>query len=196
MSDEGMFKTPAPRHRDPSASHPEYSPQASILIKTTQDSNLNSAFSPTAFGAVQREAVSDAMLDAVPHELDDIVLELQEPPDPPHSTSLALPATSLAAPSSHVTPAPTREPIKVVTHVLFDPTPDKKAAGRNYSRATLFKKASLMHIYGGVGALTLVEYALHACHVLAVALKDALVSSVLPRRPHILNVHHNHDSPA
>ncbi|KAL0070072.1 hypothetical protein AAF712_002969 [Marasmius tenuissimus] len=179
MSDDGVFsapKIPASLRR---GRQPQYSPAALRLIRDTGDSDLLSHFSPSAFGEVQRDAGPDATLDTEADELDDIIICTSGPEttgqqsQQSHSSPLPLSAAPVAGSSSLVTPALRRE---VVAYQIFSPTPNKKALGRDYSRSTIFQKASIMHIYGGLGVLTLLEYGLHMCHVLAVALDDKLVS--------------------
>ncbi|KAK1235637.1 hypothetical protein PQX77_001122 [Marasmius sp. AFHP31] len=178
MSDDDVFsapKTPASLQR---GRQPQYSPAALRLIRDTEDSDLLSHFSPSAFGEAQPDAGPDATLDTEADELDDIIICTSGPEttgqqsQQSHSSPLPLSAAPVAGSSSLVTPALRREN---VTYQIFSPTPYKKALGRNYSRSTIFQKASIMHIYGGLGVLTLLEYGLHMCHVLAVALDDKLL---------------------
>ncbi|KAK1222385.1 hypothetical protein PQX77_014781 [Marasmius sp. AFHP31] len=165
-----MGEAPVLSERSPS--YGQYSPFASRLIRDSKDSTIKSKFSPSAFEDAPNIS-TDATVD---QEIDDEDEAIVHYDDAAHGDSanegnashrdrvLAVPE---AGATSLVTPTVGRK-----AFATFDPTPYKKSVGRDYSRATIFEKTSAMHIYGGLGVLTLLGGVLHMCHVLPVSTKD------------------------
>ncbi|KAK1235643.1 hypothetical protein PQX77_001128 [Marasmius sp. AFHP31] len=181
MSDDDIFsapKSPAPDH------HPQPSPPASRLIRESRNLiGIKSDFSPSAFEDAPNNG-TDATIDQPADELDDVIVDYDELTLPESTNAEHLPLAAAddrvsmsvapeAGSSSLVTPYVGKKAL-----VTFDPTPYKKALGRDYSRATIFDKTSIMHIYGGVGVLTLLGGVLHMCHVLRVATSNKLLDKL------------------
>ncbi|KAL0070049.1 hypothetical protein AAF712_002946 [Marasmius tenuissimus] len=158
-----------------SGPHSQYSPFASRLIRDSKNSTIKSKFSPSAFEDIPNIS-TDATIDQETDDEDDVMADnddstrvgsgnaIEEIVPGAHDRVLAIPE---AGSGSLVTPSAGRK-----AFATFDPTPYKKAIGRDYSRATIFDKTSAMHVYGGLGVLTLLGGVLHMCHVLPVATKD------------------------
>ncbi|KAJ8078155.1 hypothetical protein PM082_000361 [Marasmius tenuissimus] len=175
MVDDNLFSAP----KSPvSGHHQQYSPLASRLIRESQDS-IKSSFSPAAFEDTPSTG-TDASIDQETEDLDldDLAdsddLALSNGANEQH---VPLAADIPVAPETSSTPLVTPSAEKK-TLFTFDPTPYRKALGRNYSRSTIFDKASIMHVYGGLGVLTLLGGVLHMCHVLAVATNDKLLDQL------------------
>ncbi|KAJ8078107.1 hypothetical protein PM082_000313 [Marasmius tenuissimus] len=186
MSDDNIFS--APTKSSPRLVHPPaISASASRPIEELENEDstvIMSDFSPSAF-TENPHISTDASRDQELGHLDDVPFKLEDSVQPdPTSTDeqvyllvhdhAATPAP-IAGPSSFATPW---LGTKVVASETFTPMPYKKAVGRDYSRTTIYQKTSIMHIYGEHGVLTLFGFALHMCHVLAVATKAKLLDDV------------------
>ncbi|KAJ8095540.1 hypothetical protein PM082_023067 [Marasmius tenuissimus] len=181
-SEHLQVAAPAQRQQPAIASghHSQYPPLASRLIQESQDSTIQSDFSPAAFDGAAITG-TDASIDQVVDGLDDALMDhtswglpestnKQQLQFAPNDGRVEMPIVPEASTSSVLTPSAGKKAV-----ATFDPTPYRKALGRDYSRATIFEKASIMHIYGGLGVLTLMGGVLHMCHVLPVAIKDGLL---------------------
>ncbi|KAG7086058.1 hypothetical protein E1B28_003578 [Marasmius oreades] len=153
-----------------------------VLPSEEQESDSNqilSIFSPLAFmdclnistDALPDEESKDEDEDFGQQELESSGKRLHI-----HESRLTSPTgAAVAGPSYFATPWLGRRDAQAET---FSPTPYKMAIRHDYSRATIWQKASIMHIYGGYDVLTLFAISLHMCHVLAVATSDQLLKQV------------------
>ncbi|KAL0070066.1 hypothetical protein AAF712_002963 [Marasmius tenuissimus] len=180
MSDDDIFsalKSPAPGH------YPQLSPPASRLIRESRNSiGIKSDFSPSAFEDAPSNG-TDATIDQPADDSDDVIVDCDEF-TLPESSNEDLPLAA-ADDRAGMSVAPEAGSSSLVTPYVgqkalgaFDPTPYKKALGRDYSRATIFDKTSIMHLYGGLGVLSLLGGVLHMCHVLPVATSNKLLDQL------------------
>ncbi|KAJ8078105.1 hypothetical protein PM082_000311 [Marasmius tenuissimus] len=186
-------------------------PQASSSLQQT-NSKRPSEFSPLAFVYPPPDATSDAPLDEECVALDDIDFQYSDT-DPSEALEYSDQNTDdqgQGPPTMQVSPSPTDIPQAAsgsqsqlaseveneATPALkknpenFEPTPQTWAVGRLFNKPTVLHKLSAMHIYGGLGNLTLLSWALHLCHVLAVASERKMLERLMEAiGEEVINIH-------
>ncbi|KAJ8078253.1 hypothetical protein PM082_000459 [Marasmius tenuissimus] len=169
-----------------------------------------SMFTPSAFVYPPPDVNSDAATDEEPSAFDDIELaypkmplaedyqpnadvESQGPMPGQNvlTNDLSPSGSRLSQPPQNIVSAtPTQNKRRTDETQIFDPTPQVWATGRAFDKPTVFHKLASMHIYGGLGSLTLLSCALHLCHVLPVASEPEMLKMLMEAiGEELINIH-------
>ncbi|KAJ8078250.1 hypothetical protein PM082_000456 [Marasmius tenuissimus] len=197
---------------------PPFSAEASELLEDSplrgagSKSSTFSLFTPSAFVYPPPDVTSDAAIDQEPSALDDIELsypgkmplvdDVDDQPTAETESRVPLAGQNIhptnASPSGSGTlnqpPNTSTTPIqnkrKKDETQTFDPTPQIWAIGRAFDKPTVFHKLAAMHLYGGLGSLTLGSCALHLCHVLPISSEPEILRMLMEAiGEELINIH-------